>query len=126
MRFLVKATIPVKAGNELVQDEDFQGRMDRILGAIKPEAAYFGVNGGQRTVFLAVEMTDASQIPTIVEPLWLNLKADIEITPVMSKADMTKAAPAIKKAAKAFGCGSCESHASGSGHRRERATAGRA
>ena len=102
MRFLVKATIPVEAGNALVQDANFSQRMERILGDIRPEAVYFAVEGGQRTIYLIVRSLEAPQIPSVAEPLWLSLKADVEFIPVMDQADMAKATPSITQAAKKY------------------------
>ena len=102
MRLLVKATMPVDAGNALVRDPNFSKRMESILAAIKPEATYFAVADGQRTIYLIVRVTDGSQLPAIAEPLWLSLKADVECIPLMDQADMAKATPAIQQAAKTF------------------------
>ena len=103
MRFLVKVTIPVEAGNALVSDPNFSKRMESILGDIKPERAYFALEGGQRTIYLIVNAAEASQTPAIAEPLWLSLKASVEFIPVMDQADMAKATPAIMQAAKKYG-----------------------
>ena len=39
MQFLIRATMPVAAGNAFVKRADWQGKMDQIMGDIKPEAA---------------------------------------------------------------------------------------
>ena len=124
MRFLVKATIPVDAGNELVQDPQFGSRLERLLGYLKPETAYFAIEGGQRTMYLIVNVADASQTPAIAEPLWLDFRAAVEFIPVMTKADMAKATPAIMQAAKKFGAAAVTSPAT-TRPRRVRATVGR-
>jgi len=102
MRFLVKATIPVEAGNALVRDPEFGKRMKNILGDIKPEAAYFALDNGQRTLYLVVELPDSSRIPAIAEPLWLALKANVEFIPAMSEKEFSKAGPHIERAAKKY------------------------
>ena len=103
MRFLVKATIPVEAGNALVQDPNFGKRLESIIGDLKPETVYFAAEGGQRTIYLIVNVADVSQTPAIAEPLWLSLSADVEFIPVMDQADMAKATPSIVQAAKKYG-----------------------
>ena len=55
MRFLVKATIPVEAGNDLVRDPSFGDRLHQVLADIEPEAAYFTAQDGQRTIYLVVQ-----------------------------------------------------------------------
>ena len=102
MHFLVKATIPVHAGNAMVRDPKFGKKMDEILGDIKPKAAYFGVDGGQRTMFLVVDVPDGSRLPAVVEPLWLAFEASIECIPVMTDKDFQKAAQYIERATKKY------------------------
>lgn len=103
MRFLVKASMPVEAGNALVQDPNFGKRLESIVNDLKPESVYFAVTGGQRTIYLIVNAADASQTPAIAEPLWLSFNADVELIPLMTQADMVKAAPSIAQAAKKYG-----------------------
>ena len=52
MKFLIRATIPVVAGNAFVKSAGWQGKMDQIMGDIKPETAYFTLDRGQRTLYL--------------------------------------------------------------------------
>ena len=103
MRFLVKASMAVEAGNALVQDPNFSKRLEIIVSDLKPETVYFAVAGGQRTIYLIVNAADASQTPAIAEPLWLSFNADVELIPLMTQADMAKAAPSIAQAAKKYG-----------------------
>jgi hypothetical protein len=102
MRFLVKATIPVEAGNDLLRDPNFGTRLQQILGDIGPEAAYFTAQDGQRTIYLIVNMEGAHELPRVAEPLWLALEADVDRVPVMDQADMVKATPSIEQAAKTY------------------------
>ncbi len=51
MRFLVRATIPVEVGNAMVHDPNMDKQMEKIMGDIKPEAVYFCLDKGQRTVY---------------------------------------------------------------------------
>ena len=123
MRFLVKATMPVEAGNALVTDPNFSKRMDSIIGDIKPEAVYFTLDGGQRTIYLVVNMSESSQICSVVEPLWLSLKADVEFIPAMDQADMAKATPSILRAVQKYSTGA--GTPANQGQRRTREMAGR-
>src|SRR5437773_10024927 len=102
MRFLVKANIPVEAGNAAAKAGKLGQIIQSILAEQKPEAAYFTDNNGQRTAFLFLEMQDASQIPAIAEPWFLALNANIEIHPVMVPDDLARAGGAIEKAVKKY------------------------
>jgi hypothetical protein len=102
MRFLVKVSFPVEAGNAAAKKNGFKV-IQKILKEQKPEAAYFIADGGQRTGILIIDMKDASDLPRIAEPWFLALNASIEATPAMITEDLQKAAPAIKRAVKTFG-----------------------
>ena len=102
MRFLVKISFPVEAGNAAAKKDGFKV-IQRILEQQKPEAAYFVTEGGKRTGILIMNMEDASQIPAIAEPWFLALNASIEATPAMVPEDLRKAGPAIEQAVKAYG-----------------------
>jgi|SRR5271170_3979947 len=101
MRFLLKISFPVEAGNAAAHD-GFKN-IQSILAEQKPEAVYFLADNGKRTGILIVNMEDASQIPGIAEPWFLAFNAAIEWTPAMVPADLQKAAPAIARAVKTYG-----------------------
>ena len=102
MRFLVKVNMPVEAGNRLAKAGKLGTTIQSILADLKPEAAYFTDNNGQRSGFLFLDMQDASQIPAIVEPWFLAFNASIEIHPVMVPGDLAKAGSAIEAAVKKY------------------------
>ena len=102
MRFLVKVSFPVEAGNAAAKKNGFKV-IQKILKEQKPEAAYFIADGGQRTGILIIDMKDASDLPRIAEPWFLALNASIEATPAMVAEDLQKAAPVIEQAVKTFG-----------------------
>jgi hypothetical protein len=102
MRFLVKVSLPVEAGNLSAKKDGFAA-IQNILQQQKPEAAYFLPQAGQRTGILIMNLQDPSEIPAICEPWFLALNASIEVTPVMLPEDLQKAAPAIEQAVKTYG-----------------------
>ena len=102
MRFLVKANIPVEAGNAAAKAGKLGTTIQSILADLKPEAVYFAADNGQRTAFIFLEMENASQIPAIAEPWFLAFNATIEIHPVMVPDDLAKAGSAIEAAANKY------------------------
>jgi hypothetical protein len=102
MRFLVKISMPVEAGNAAIKKDGLKV-IQRILEQQKPEAAYFIADGGKRTGILIVNLADPSELPGFAEPWFLALNASIEATPAMVPEDLRKAAPAIEQAVKAYG-----------------------
>jgi hypothetical protein len=102
MRFLIKVSIPVEAGNAAAKAGKLGATIQSILADLKPEAVYFTDDNGQRTGFLFIEMQDASQIPAIAEPWFLAFNASVEIHPVMVPDDLAKAGSSIEAAVKKY------------------------
>jgi hypothetical protein len=103
MRFLLKVTIPVEAGNAAVKAGTLGATIQSILAELKPEAVYFTDDNGQRAGLIFLDLQDASQIPAMAEPWMLAFNARIELRPVMVPADLARAAGAFEKAVKQFG-----------------------
>ena len=101
MRFLLKVSFPVEAGNDAARKDGFKA-IQSILAQQKPEAAYFVAEDGKRTAMLIVNLDDASQIPAVAEPWFLAFNAAIELKPLMVPADLEKAGPAIAQAVKTY------------------------
>jgi len=103
MRFLVKVSMPVEAGNAAVKAGTLGTTIQSILADLKPEAVYFTDDNGQRTAFVFLEMQDASQIPAIAEPWFLAFNAKVEFHPVMVPDDLARAASSIEAAVNKYG-----------------------
>ncbi len=102
MRMMMRFTVPVEAGNEAMRTGALGG-LPKILEALKPEAAYFGAENGERGGYIVFDMQDPSQIPAAAEPFFLAFNAKVTIFPVMNADDLAKASPAIDKALKEHG-----------------------
>ena len=102
MRFVATATWDMDAGNALAKNGTLGSTVQKILEDLKPEAAYFIANEGQRTALLIVNLDDASQLPAVAEPWFLALKARLDFQPTMRPEDLAKAGPDIEKAAKKY------------------------
>ena len=90
MRMMMKVTLPVEPFNSAVRDGSVNGKMQKILGQLKPEAAYFTEFGGERCGILIVDLAEASQIPALAEPWFLTFNAKIELRPAMTPEDLAK------------------------------------
>ena len=99
---LIRATIPVAAGNAFVKSADWQGKMDQIMGDNKPETAYFTLDRGQRTLYLLVDVEHSHQLPTPAEPLWHTFQADVDFIPTMTQEDFGAAMPGIEAVIKKY------------------------
>ncbi len=90
MRTMVRVTIPAEAGNAAIKN----GRLQQIIGdtiaRLKPEAAYFVADHGYRTGYFIVDLTDQSDIPSIAEPFFTEVNAQVDFQPVMNAEDLKK------------------------------------
>ncbi len=102
MRFLVKVTLPVEAGNAAAKKDGFAA-VRSILEEQKPEATYLLAEGGKRTAILILNMEKESDLPRIAEPWFLAFNADIEATPAMVPEDLAEAGPHIAAAVEKYG-----------------------
>jgi Domain of unknown function (DUF3303) len=96
MRWMIKFSIPVNEGNELVSSGKIGQIFQTLIEDFKPEAAYFFPENGQRSGFLIVNMTDSSDLARIAESFWIGLHADISVTPVMNGEDLAKGLDGIE------------------------------
>ena len=99
MRFMITCRIPVEKGNESAKAASLHSTIQSIIEELKPEAAYFSDIEGGRVAYIVVNMDDASQIASIVEPLFLGLGAAIQVHRVMIPEELGQATPAIEQAA---------------------------
>jgi hypothetical protein len=99
MRMLLRMQMDVEAGNRAIKDGSFGEMLERVMGQIKPEAAYFTAIDGKRTGLIFFDLQDPSQIPAIAEPFFMGVNAAIDLMPVMTPEDVQKG---LEEAAKAF------------------------
>jgi hypothetical protein len=91
MRFIVRAKIPTLAGNKMVKDPKFIQNLEEYISKVKPEASYFFEADGNRVAAFVVNIDSADMIPSIAEPLFQEMGANVEFHPVMSIDDLKKA-----------------------------------
>jgi len=90
MRMLLKVSIPVAKGNEAYKSGMLQRTIQSTVEALKPEAAYFYSENGNRTALMVFDMEGSWQQVPNVEPLYQNLDASIQVTPVMNAEDLQR------------------------------------
>lgn len=105
MRMLLKVSFPVEAGNAAVRSGTLGSKIQQILSELKPEAAYFTEDGGQRTGYIFFDMKQSSQLPAIAEPWFLAFNASVTVRPAMSSEDLAEGMPGMTKAVENFGRG---------------------
>jgi hypothetical protein len=83
--------LPLEPFNTAVRDGSAPQKMQRILEALKPEAAYFTEYNGKRGGTLVVNIDDPSQIPFYAEPWFLTFNAQVEFRIAMTPEDLGRA-----------------------------------
>jgi hypothetical protein len=75
----------------------------KIEQELKPEAAYFFPQGGERGGLLVVDMTASSQIVEIAERFFFGLNAKVEMMPVMALEDLQQGLSSIEGIVQRYG-----------------------
>lgn len=102
MRMMLKVSIPVEAGNDAVRNGTLGSTIQKILADLKPEAAYFSEDNGERTGYIFFDMTKSSELPAIAEPFFLAFNATITVRPAMTAGDLAEAGPHFERALKNY------------------------
>ena len=96
MRTMLRVEMEVVASNQAITDGMLPKVLQTLIQAIHPEASYFFADHGKRTALFVFDMRDSSQIPQIVEPLFEQFNASIDIKPVMNLEELQKGLSTLK------------------------------
>lgn len=88
MRMMMRAKIPVEAGNAGLNDGSLPAALQEVMALVEPEAVYIGPDGGERCAMIVFDLEDSSDIPAITEPFFQKVNASVELLPVMNQDDL--------------------------------------
>jgi hypothetical protein len=88
MRVLFKVQIPVEAGNEALKAGTMGKSIQDFAEKAKPEAMYFTVADGWRTMYAVVDMASSSDMVRFGERFFMEMDASLEMTPCMNIDDL--------------------------------------
>jgi hypothetical protein len=103
MRIMIKFRFPVDAGNRDIRSGKVEKVFQQILEDLKPEAAYFFPEGGERAGLFVVNMQEPSQIAEVAERFFFGLNASIEMLPVMAAEDLQKGLSGVQGIIQRYG-----------------------
>lgn len=90
MKIMLNVIVPHEPFNTLVKKGKVGEILEKIAAELKPEAVYFTEQDGKRSGIYIVNLNQASDIPKLTEPFFLNFNADCHIRPVMTPDDLMK------------------------------------
>ncbi|MFP3991192.1 hypothetical protein U9R90_27725 [Streptomyces sp. E11-3] len=90
MRVMLRATLDTQASNVAIENGTLPHLFESMFERLKPEAAYFTGNEGDRSCILIFDMQDSSQLPVVCEPFFVHLGAKVDVQPVMNREELQK------------------------------------
>jgi hypothetical protein len=102
MRMLLKASMPVESGNAAVANGTLGSTIQKILAELKPEAAYFTEDAGERTAWIFFDMKNSSELTSVAEPWFLAFNAKVTVRPAMNPQDLAEGLPGMQQAVKNY------------------------
>ncbi|MGW7331038.1 hypothetical protein ACWGIU_21050 [Streptomyces sp. NPDC054840] len=96
MRVMLRAHMDTAATNEGIKTGALPQAMKTLMEKVKPEAAYFGLHEGVRSCWMVFDLQDSAQMPPLMEDLFLQFNAEIEVAPVMNAEELAKGLAAME------------------------------
>jgi len=78
MRMILTATLPHEPFNALIKNGNIGKVLNGIMEEIKPEAVYFSLDEGKRSLFIVVNVEKGTDYVKYAEPFFLKFNADIK------------------------------------------------
>ncbi|MFF4419994.1 hypothetical protein ACFY04_04240 [Streptomyces sp. NPDC001549] len=95
MRVMLRAHMDTAATNEGIKTGALPQAIKTLMEKVKPEAAYFGLHEGVRSCWIVFDLQDSAQMPPLMEDLFLQFNAEIEVAPVMNAEDLARGLAAM-------------------------------
>jgi hypothetical protein len=88
MRTLLRIHMRGDIANQAVRDGTLPRTLEQLIDRVQPEATYFFTDNGHRCAFIVFDLKDSAQLPMLSEPLFSQLGAEVDYTPVMNGDDL--------------------------------------
>lgn len=90
MKMLMEVELPNEPFTTLLKRGTVGDEIQGILDEIKPSAAYFSEQEGQRGAFLLVDVPDSSRIPALAEPFFVRFNANVKFRICLTPEDLAR------------------------------------
>jgi len=90
MQMLMEVQLPNEPFSTLLKNGTAGETLQRILDEIKPAAAYFSEQDGQRGAFLLVDVAEPSRVPALAEPFFVRFDAKVKFRVCMTPEDLAR------------------------------------
>lgn len=84
MRTMMRVQFPVVRSNKAAGDGTLPKTIEEFMKQMKPEAAYFYGEGGKRAALFIFDLPDPSYMATVAERFFVNLDAEVFMSPAMN------------------------------------------
>ncbi|MFD0353806.1 hypothetical protein ACFVHW_08650 [Streptomyces sp. NPDC127110] len=96
MRVMLRAHMDTAATNEGIKTGSLPQAIKNLMDKVKPEAAYFGLHEGVRSCWIVFDLQDSAKLPPLLEDLFLQFNAELEVGPVMNAEDLARGLAEMK------------------------------
>lgn len=90
MQMIMEVELPNEPFNSLLKKGTVGHTLQGVLDEIKPNAAYFSEQDGQRGAFLLVDVPDPARIPALAEPFFVRFDASVKFRVCMTPEDLAR------------------------------------
>lgn len=87
MRMMLRLQLEAELGSEGLKSGAVQKAFANFSEKFKPEASYFTLGDGMRTIYFVFDMAGAHQLPAVCEAFF-ELGAGVEVIPAMNADDI--------------------------------------
>lgn len=91
MKMLLRITMPNEPFNSMIKKGTIGNILDKIMSGLKPEAAYFTLDDGERSALLIVNINKPGDYVKYGEPFFLMFDASIKYEIAMSPEELKNA-----------------------------------
>ncbi|MFF4267663.1 hypothetical protein ACFY7Y_38745 [Streptomyces virginiae] len=95
MRVMLRAHMDTAATNEGIKTGALPLAITTLMERVEPEAAYFGLHEGVRSCWMVFDLQDSAQMPPLMEDLFLQFNAEVEVAPVMNAEELARGLAAM-------------------------------